>query len=109
MSSDSNNDVRHQHCSICSQLKDYEYAIQVGGRPQKDTFLPDASDKLKIARMLTPRLGPWVTIKQCLECATCGSFRTTYEYLAFGSEEEQFYTRLIEEETLEYLTPPLPE
>jgi hypothetical protein len=89
-------------------LKDYEYAIQVGGRSQ-DTFLPGASDKLKIARMLTPRISPWITIKQCLECATCYSFRTTYKYLVYGSEDEQFPTRLTEEEALEYLTQPLSE
>lgn len=47
MTNDSNNDARHKRCGICSQLKDYEFGRQTHGRPEEDTFLPDAARPLK--------------------------------------------------------------
>jgi hypothetical protein len=109
MTNDSNNPAGHQQCSICSQLKDYEFGRQTGDRPEQDTFLPDAARHLKNISELKPGSVRYMWLRQCPECATYYTHRTDYEYLASGSEDEQFLTRLTDEEAAEYLAQPLPD
>jgi hypothetical protein len=109
MTNDSNNAARHQHCSICSQLKDYEYALQTHGRPDEDTFIPEIAERLKNIIELKPGSDRYTLLRQCPECATYYTHRVDYEYLATGSEDEQVLKRLSDEEAAEYLAPPLPE
>ena len=103
MTNDSNTDARHGHCSICSQLRDHEFGRQTHGRPEEDTFLPDAARHLKNVRELKPGSVRYTWLRRCPECATYYLHRTGYEYLASGSEDEQFLTRLTDEKAAEYL------
>lgn len=105
---DDSTPARHQHCSNCSQLKDYHYAIQTHGRPEEDTFIPKIAEKFKHVREVKPSRGRYMALVKCHECATYYTYGTDYEYLATGSEEEQFLTRLSDEEAAEYLAQPLP-
>jgi hypothetical protein len=109
MTTDSNNAARHGHCSICSQLKDHEFGRQSHGRPEEDTFLPDAARHLENIRELKPGSVRYTWLRQCPECATYYLHRTGYEYLASGSEDEQYLMRLTDEEAAEYLSRPLPD
>jgi hypothetical protein len=109
MTDESNNAARHKHCSICSQLKDYEYGRQTVSRPEQDTFLPDIARHLKNVIELKPGSVRYTWLRQCPECATYYTHRTDYEYLATGSEDEQFLKRLSDEEAAEYLEPSLPD
>jgi len=106
MTNGSNNDARHVRCSICSQWKDHEFGRQTHGRPEEDTFLPDAARHLKNVRELEPGSVRYTWLRQCPECATYYLHRTGYEYLASGSEDEQTLTRLTDEKAAEYLPPP---
>jgi hypothetical protein len=107
MTTDSNNAARHGHCSICSQLEDHEFGRQCHGRPEEDTFLPDVARRLENIRELKPGSVRYTWLRQCPECATYYLHRTSYEYLASGSEDEQFLTRLTDEQAAEYLSWPL--
>jgi hypothetical protein len=104
MTTDSNNPARHGHCSICSQLEDHEFGRQTHGRPEADTFLPDAARRLENIRELKPGSVRYTWLRQCPECATYYLHRTGYEYLASGSDDEQFLTRLTDEQAAEYLS-----
>lgn len=105
----SNNAARRGHCGICSQLKDHEFGRQTHGRPEEDSFLPDAARRLENIRELKPGSVRYTWLRQCPECATYYLHRTGYEYLATGSEDEQFLTRLTDEQAAEYLSRPLPD
>ena len=107
MTSDSNNDARRGRCSICSQLKDYEYALQTHGRPEEDTFIPKIAEKFKHVREVKPSRGRYMALVKCQECATYYTYGKDYEYLATGSEDEQFLTRLTDQDASEYLAQPL--
>jgi hypothetical protein len=109
MNNDSNNAARHKQCSICSQLKDYEFGRQTGGRPEQDTFLPDVARYLKNISELKPGSVRYTWLRRCPECATYYLHKNDYEYLATGSEDEQVLTRLTDEEAAKYLAPPLPD
>jgi hypothetical protein len=108
MTNDSNS-TRHKHCSNCSQLKDYEYALQTHGRPEQDTFIPKIAEKFKHVREVKPGRGRYMALVKCQGCATYYTYGTDYEYLATGSEDEQFLTRLTDEEAADYLAQPVPD
>lgn len=44
----------YRHCSICSQLADYQSAFQKIGREEQDTHLPAAAGGLQLLRDLAP-------------------------------------------------------
>lgn len=108
MTSGSNSNVRHRHCSLRSRWKDYEVGRQTHGRQEEDTFLPGAARHLTNVRELEPGSVRHTWLRQCPECATYYLHRTGYEYLATGSEDEQILTRLTDEKAAEYLPPPRP-
>ena len=102
MTNGSNNGARHELCSICSQLNEHELGRQTHGRPEEDSSLPDGARHLKNVRELEPGSVRYTWLRQCPECATYYLHRTGYEYLASGSEDEQFLTRLTDEEAAGY-------
>jgi hypothetical protein len=102
--------MRHQNCSLCSSLKDYERGFQKSG---DGTFLPPAAEKLIVLYDLTPRsfnLGGdpplqipssrLLQLRQCPQCETFYLYRTDYEFLWGGSEDEQILERLTNEQAL---------
>ena len=95
------------NCSICSQLEDHQFGRQTHGRPEEDTFLPDAARRLENIRELKPGSVRYTWLRRCPECATYYLHKTDYEYLATGSEDEQSLTRLTDEQAAEYLSRPL--
>jgi hypothetical protein len=106
MSTESNNLLPYQNCRICSQLKDDEYAIQTHGRPEEDTFIPKIAAQLKFVRSVRPDKGRHMSLSRCPECATYYTYESDYEYLATGSEEEQFLKRRSDEEAASFLAQP---
>lgn len=103
METDSQQTKPHRDCEICSKLGDYEYAIQVGGRESEDTYLPLESDRLISVKNLQGPGGSTAYLKQCPICSTYYTYKSTYEYIVYGSEDEQFLTRLSDEEAASYL------
>lgn len=93
-------------CAICSSLQDEEYAFQKYGWPDDDTFLPAAAAKLVVVRNLRPHGSRDLLLKQCPQCGTFYLYRTDYEYLVNGSEDEEFLTRLTPDQAAEYLNRP---
>lgn len=93
-------------CAICPSLQDEEYAFQKYGWPEDDTFLPAAAARLVTVRDLRPSGSRALLLKRCLQCGTYYLYRTDYEYLVNGSEDEQFLTRLTPEQAAEYLNRP---
>ena len=76
-----------------------------------------------VERNCKPRLAPIETclrdfkqhssrklqLQQCPQCATYYLYRTDYEFLVNGSEDEEELTRLTDEAAAEYLARPIPE
>lgn len=80
-------------CSICTLLRDTEWAMQKHGREEEDTELPAAAWKLETIRELKPGENRSPILKQCPECRTFYVYKDIYDYLATGSEDEQRLTR----------------
>lgn len=94
----------HHRCSICSQLAAYECGFQNAAAEEDDTFLPAAADNLELARDLRPGRGSrQQLLKRCPECGTWYLYETDYEFLMFGTEDEQRLTRLTRKQADEYL------
>ena len=89
-------------CSICSKLKDKEYAMQKY-LADDNTHLPEAADHLRVIRNFRPYDSRKMKLEQCPECGTYYLYETDYEYLVNGTEDEEFLTRLTEAEAMEYL------
>jgi hypothetical protein len=90
-------------CSICSQLAAEESAFQKYGWEEDNSYLPNAAGKLQIVRDFKPHSSRLLQIRQCPECATYYLYRTDYEYLVNGSEDEEYLTRLSTEAAAKYL------
>lgn len=95
-----------QPCQICAGLLDEEYAFQKYGWPEHDSSLPPAASRLTIVRDLRPHSSRTLQLRQCPTCGTYYLYRTDYEFLAGGSEDEQFLNRLTDEQAAEYLRQP---
>lgn len=93
----------HAACSICSNLGDREYACQKYGWPENDTQLPPATGQLVLVRDLRPEGGRQLQLLRCPACGTYYLYRTDYEYLTNGSEDEQFLDRLSASQASELL------
>ncbi len=89
-------------CSICSNLKDKEYAMQKYGSDYS-TYLPEAANQLCVIIDYRPHDSRKQKLEQCKECGTYYLYETDYEYLVNGTEDEEFLTRLSPEEAEEYL------
>ena len=98
-----NNGLFHERCSICSQLKQQESATQKYGWGENDTHLPGASNKLELVRDFKPNDARALQLLQCPLCGTYYLYKTDYEYLANGSEDEQELICLTTEQANEYL------
>lgn len=97
----------HAVCSICSSLADREYAYQKFGSEDGDSQLPAAAGKLIQVRDLSPQGSRRLELLRCPNCGTHYLYRTDYEYLVNGSEDEQFLNRLTPEQAGEYLNMPI--
>ena len=101
------NNSRHKQCKICARLKDYEHGFQKGGRAEDDVYIPSAASLLNTVQDLKPGGGNRVLwLEQCPECGTYYLYKTDYEYLVSGTEDEQALTRLMDEEASKYLQEP---
>lgn len=96
-------------CAVCSSLADEEYAYQKFGSESGDTSLPAAAGRLVLVRDLKPLSSRQEQLWQCPACGTYYLYRSDYEYLVNGSEDEQFLTRLTEAQAAEALARPAPE
>ena len=90
-------------CAICLTLADQESAYQKFGWAERDTYLPTAANRLTVVRDLQPYGTRKLQLWQCPQCATYYLYRSDYEYLVNGSEDEEHLTRLTPEEARGYL------
>jgi uncharacterized C2H2 Zn-finger protein len=90
-------------CPLCGELRDEEYARQKWGWEEHDTALPAAAGRLTVVRDLRPGETRELQLRQCPVCGAYFLYRTDYEYLVNGSEDEQFLTRLTAEQAAGYL------
>ena len=93
----------NENCSICSTLKDKEYAFQKYGWDEDNTSLPESAYKLQMIADFNPNSSRAKCLKQCPECKTYYLYESDYEYLVNGTEDEQTLRRLTDEEAKEYL------
>ncbi len=103
MSVSTGGDAPHEACALCSVLRDQEYASQKYGRDEDNTYLPAAAANLVVALDLQPYGSRKLQLQQCPGCGAYYLYRTDYEYLVNGSEDEEFLTRLTSEQAAEYL------
>lgn len=90
-------------CSLCAQLADEEYASQKYGWEERNTHLPAVVERLVVVRDFQLYGSRQLQLRRCPECGGYYLYRSDYEYLANGSEDEQFLTRLTLEQAEEYL------
>ena len=102
-------EARHLGCSICSQLRDQEHALQTVQGDEEDTSLPEAANRLEVARDIQPGV-PGLQLKRCPECGTYYLLRSIYEFLIGfgGSYDEYFLTRVTDEVGADYWEPSVP-
>ena len=101
---DLESDVAYKHCNTCSTLDNQEYAFQKNGWEQNNTYLPEAAGRLIDVKDLKPgNTDRALVLRQCPDCKTYYLYRTDYEFLVGGTEDEQFLTRLTLEEAAKYL------
>ena len=81
--------VSRADCGICTQLRDEEWAMQKAGHEDEDTNLPAAAWQLESVRELKPGATRSPVLKRCPECGTFYVYRESYEFLVYGSEDEQ--------------------
>ena len=93
-------------CGTCSGLKDEEYAFLKCGRPESSTTLPAAFKFLKVVRDFKPMSSRALQLRRCPECGAYYLYRSDYEYLTNGTEDEEFLTRLTEEQAAEWIERP---
>src|SRR5215212_605192 len=108
MTSHSNKAAPYSDCSICSALADSESAYQKYGHAQDDTYLPAAANSLQIVRDFKQYSSRKLQLQQCPQCATYYLYRTDYEFLVNGSEDEEELTRLTGAEAAAFLERPVP-
>ena len=92
---------RHLTCSICTQLREEESAVEYILTPTDNTDFPETVKKLKTVKDINTRL----SLMQCPECNTYYIYRATYEFLIGygGSYDEYTLTRIDDETGKEYL------
>lgn len=103
MTSESNEITAYTHCSICSSLASEEMAFQKYGWEEDNTYLPAAANQLTLVRDFKPYSSRKLQLQQCPECGTFYLYRSDYEYLVNGSEDEEYLTRLSAAEAAKYL------
>jgi hypothetical protein len=94
----------HRQCTVCSSLRDQESAYQKFGWEENDTYLPAAAAQLQVVRDFQPYSSRKLQLQRCPECGTYYLYRSDYEYLVNGSEDEDSLTRLSREQAAEYLS-----
>jgi hypothetical protein len=109
MTPHSNKAAPYSECSICSLLAASESAYQKYGHAEDDTYLPAAANSLQVVRDFKPYSSRKLQLQQCPQCATYYLYRTDYEFLVNGSEDEEELTRLTDEAAAVYLARPAPE
>ena len=91
-------------CDVCSSLSESEYGYSKYGWPDRAINLPDAFGSLVMVKDLLPLGGDRkLLLYRCPGCGAWFLYRSDYEYLTNGTEDEEFLTRLSEEEAAEYL------
>ena len=95
-------------CDVCSSLSESEYGYSKYGWLDHAINLPDAFGSLVMVKNLKPLSGDrQLLLYRCPGCGAWFLYRSDYEYLTNGTEDEQFLTRLSEEEAAEYLNRPV--
>lgn len=103
MTTSDNLSAAQPDCPVCSALQDKEYARQKYGWPENDTSLPAAANRLEEIKDLKPNASRKSVVKQCPLCGQFYHYETDYEYLTNGSEDEEFLTRIDEQQARKLL------
>ena len=109
MTTDANKAAPYSDCRICSALADSESAYQKYGHAEDNTYLPAAANSLQVVRDFKQHSSRKLQLQQCPQCATYYLYRTDYEFLVNGSEDEEELTRLTDEAAAGYLARPVSE
>jgi len=90
-------------CSICITISDRDYGFQKNGWEQDSTYITGNYSSLTLIKDFKPYSDRKLQLLQCPECHTYYLYRTDYEFLVGGSEDEQFLDRLTDEQAAQYL------
>ncbi len=85
-------------CEICARLRDREHAYSKYGWPDHDVDLPEEAWRLELVHDLGSEGDRLRQIWRCPLCGTRYLYRTDYEYLVNGTEDETSLTRLSAEQ-----------
>lgn len=86
-------------CETCRALGEEAYGYSKFGWPDGDIDLPPEAARLETVADVGSAGDRLRQLKRCPDCGTCYLYRTDYEYLVNGTEDEVFVTRLSDEET----------
>ena len=93
----------HVACALCGSLADREEGFHKEGATDGNFSLPRAFDHLLLVQDQTGVSSRRRQLKRCPSCDTHYWYWTDYEFLAGGSEEEEFLVRLRPEQVDAYL------
>jgi hypothetical protein len=85
-------------CRVCGDLGAVEYGSQKGGRPEEDTFIPPAMERLERVADLGTDGSREHTLLQCPECGRWFRYDTDYEFIVPGTEDSQTLRGIGEDE-----------
>lgn len=95
--------MKDPSCALCSSLSDEAYAYQKYGWEEGNSYLPAAAGQLVVVKDFRPGSSRALQLKQCPQCGKYYLYRSDYEYLVNGSEDEEFLTRLTAQQADEWL------
>lgn len=89
-------------CGLCGELRDYHHAFQKGGRDHEATYLPPVVDRLTDLGQVKAENCRVARLLECPQCGTYYLYRSDYEFLVSGTEDEQWLERLKPEDIKPY-------
>src|SRR5215211_3760875 len=91
-------------CEICSHLEDVETSFAKYGHEEETTTLP--AEAARLVRLKDSQVSD-KDRREFQRCPVCGTFylyKYTYEYLVYGSEDEEELTRATPTQARRFLT-----
>ena len=90
---------KHEGCESCGELPDRSWGFSKYGSDDSQS-LPAQARNLAVVRVIRGSRGSGRVreLWQCPSCRTFYHYRTDYEYLAGGSEDEEELTRISDDE-----------
>ncbi|MCI0489227.1 MAG: hypothetical protein L0229_21760 [Blastocatellia bacterium] len=91
-------------CEICSKLAEVETSFYKYGHEEETRTLPEEASRLEKVDDPDYKDPVWHYVRRCPICGVCYRYDYSYEYLVYGSEDEEELRRLTPTQARRYLS-----